>query len=113
MVCQYMPVFSVNEIWHLVEAAWAAVPVIQSLYDSTHRCITAVITTENGFSRYLLQRIYASKLLDNLNNCYICLINIALLVFLPCILALLMASSIVHIKQITFINYYSQTSTGL
>ena len=43
-----------DELWHLVEAAWAnlAVHVIKSLYDSMLRRITAVIAAGGVCFRY-------------------------------------------------------------
>ena len=50
----HIPVTTVHELWHLVEAAWAAVSVhaIQSLYVSIPRRITAVIAAGGGCFRY-------------------------------------------------------------
>ncbi|GFW01909.1 uncharacterized protein TNCV_3028801 [Trichonephila clavipes] len=46
----HTPVSTVDELWYRVEAAWSSVPVhvIQSLFDSMHMRISAVITARGG-----------------------------------------------------------------
>ena len=57
-----------DELWHLVETAWAAVPVLsmQSLYYSISRRITAVTAAGGTYSRHWFLRIYTFKFLENL-----------------------------------------------
>ncbi|GFV36518.1 hypothetical protein TNCV_2260371 [Trichonephila clavipes] len=50
----HIPVTTVDELWHCIEAAWASVPahVIQSLFDYILRRVSAVITTRGVCSGY-------------------------------------------------------------
>ncbi|GFV89319.1 hypothetical protein TNCV_4151391 [Trichonephila clavipes] len=47
----HIPLNTIDELWHRVEAAWSYVPVhaIQSLFDSMPRHINAFITARVGF----------------------------------------------------------------
>ncbi|GFX12010.1 uncharacterized protein TNCV_2997941 [Trichonephila clavipes] len=58
LALHYTPVTTVDELWHCVEAAWASVPVhvIQSLFDSMPRRISAVITPRGGCSGTIINR---------------------------------------------------------
>ncbi|GFW35860.1 hypothetical protein TNCV_1926911 [Trichonephila clavipes] len=50
LACHHTSVTTVDELWYCVEAAWSSVPVhsVQSLFDSMHRRISAVITAIEG-----------------------------------------------------------------
>ncbi|GFV52731.1 hypothetical protein TNCV_2874021 [Trichonephila clavipes] len=52
LACHHTPITTVDELWHLVEAAWASVPVhaIQSLFYSISKLISAVIMARGGCS---------------------------------------------------------------
>ncbi|GFX65447.1 uncharacterized protein TNCV_399981 [Trichonephila clavipes] len=64
----HMPVTTVYELWHRVEAAWAYLPVhvMQFLFDSIPRRLRAAIPARGGCSGYWFLRIYAPKFLENL-----------------------------------------------
>ena len=68
-----MLVTTVHELWHLIEVAWAAILVhaILSAYNSIPRRITAVLAAEDGWSKHRFLRLYHSKFLGNLTNCYL------------------------------------------
>ena len=93
-----MPVITVNELWRLVETAWATVPLhaIQSLYDPMSWHKTADFS--DGLSLSWFIRTYLSKFLENLINYFYYdtfpPLNITLLfAFFPGV-AILMASSL-------------------
>ena len=59
---------SFDVMCHLVEVsrAFVLVHVIQSLYGTTNRNVTAVIVAVDNFSVYCFLRMYASKFLEKL-----------------------------------------------
>ena len=66
---QQKPLTIVHEIWHLVEAAWAAVLVktMQSVFKSMPRLLTDIIAASIRYSGYRFLRILASKFLKILS----------------------------------------------